>query len=97
MPGGFNSKLSTSDCFVFLDENPYSLNDGYFEYVPSGSGVNDRPAINHGRASTFSFEDGHAQLHKWVDTFLINSVTGSGLPAGNDTRWLAAHGTYSLH
>lgn len=93
----FNGRLSASDCFEFVDENPYSINDGFFEYNPTGNGVNDRPAINHGNSSSFSFADGHAQIHKWVDTFLINSLTGAGLPAGVDTRWLAAHGTYSVN
>jgi prepilin-type N-terminal cleavage/methylation domain-containing protein/prepilin-type processing-associated H-X9-DG protein len=90
----FNGRLSASDCFEFLDENPYSINDGYYLYNPSGTGVNDRPAINHGNSSSFSFADGHVELHKWHDTFLINSVTGQNLPAGQDTHWLAAHGTY---
>jgi prepilin-type processing-associated H-X9-DG protein len=92
----FSGGLGVSDCFEFLDENPYSLNDGFFDFNPDGSGVNDRPAINHGSSSSFSFADGHAEIHKWMDTFLINSVTGTGLPAGTDTRWLAAHGTYRL-
>ncbi|MGA2248250.1 MAG: hypothetical protein ABSH48_24975 [Verrucomicrobiota bacterium] len=91
----FNSRLSASDCFEFLDENPNSLNDGYFEYIPNGDSVNDRPAINHGKSSSFSFADGHAALHKWQDTFLVNSVSDAGLVAGIDTHWLAQHGTYS--
>jgi prepilin-type processing-associated H-X9-DG protein len=78
-----------------LDENPNSLNDGYFEYIPNGDSVNDRPAINHGKSSSFSFADGHAALHKWQDTFLVNSVSDAGLVAGIDTHWLAQHGTYS--
>jgi prepilin-type N-terminal cleavage/methylation domain-containing protein/prepilin-type processing-associated H-X9-DG protein len=90
----FNGRLSASDCFEFLDENPYSINDGYYLYNPSGGSPGDRPAINHGNSSSFSFADGHVELHKWHDTFLINSVTGQNLPAGQDTRWLAAHGTY---
>jgi prepilin-type N-terminal cleavage/methylation domain-containing protein/prepilin-type processing-associated H-X9-DG protein len=90
----FNARLSASDCFEFLDENPYSINDGYYLYNAGGGPPGDRPAINHGNTSSFSFADGHVELHRWHDTFLINSVTGGGLPAGQDTRWLAAHGTY---
>jgi prepilin-type N-terminal cleavage/methylation domain-containing protein/prepilin-type processing-associated H-X9-DG protein len=85
----FGPGLGSSDCFVFLDENPVSLNDGWFEYILDGSGVNDRPAVNHGNSSSFSFADGHAELHKWYDKFL--SLTSSG--AGADTAWLAQHGT----
>jgi prepilin-type N-terminal cleavage/methylation domain-containing protein/prepilin-type processing-associated H-X9-DG protein len=87
----FGAALSASDCFVYLDENPMSLNDGWFEYILDGKGINDRPAINHGSWSSFSFADGHAQLHKWQDKFLSYYSTGEGA----DTHWLADHGTYS--
>ena len=42
------STLSASDCFVYLDENPLSLNDGWFLFYGNGSTINDKPAINHG-------------------------------------------------
>ena len=87
----FNAKLSPSDCFDFLDENPLSCNDGYFEYAanPFALAIGDRPAVNHGASSSFSFCDGHAALHKWHDTYLdINNKT-----VGQDVQWLALHGT----
>jgi prepilin-type N-terminal cleavage/methylation domain-containing protein/prepilin-type processing-associated H-X9-DG protein len=93
----FGARLNAGDCFVFLDENPQSLNDGWFEYIldPNGNNgryINDRPAINHGNLSSFSFADGHAELQLWHDAFL-----SYGTPAtmsGADTLWLAQHGTY---
>jgi len=81
--------LSASDCFVFLDENPLSLNDGWFLYILDGSDINDRPAVNHGRSSSFSFADGHAELQLWHDVFLTTDSNGQG----EDTMWLAQHGT----
>jgi len=84
----FGPGFGSSDCFVFLDENPDQLNDGYFEYFADGSNINDRPAVNHGNSSSFSFADGHCELHKWFDAFL--KLNGSGQI---DPRWLAAHGT----
>jgi len=84
--------LSASDCFVFLDENPLSLNDGWFLYILDGNDINDRPAVNHGQSSSFSFADGHAELHLWHDVFLTTDSTGQG----DDTVWLAQHGTYPL-
>jgi len=83
------SSLSSSDCWMFLDENPRSLNDGFILYYPDGNTVDDRPAVNHGNQSSFSFADGHAQLHKWVDKYLIPTSTGSG----QDTIWVEQHGT----
>jgi type II secretory pathway pseudopilin PulG len=81
--GDFNSKLPSSDCFVFTDENPQSLNDGFLLMSEPGGG-NDRPAVNHGLASSFSFADGHTELHGWHDYLLGKSGT-------TDNQWLAAH------
>jgi prepilin-type N-terminal cleavage/methylation domain-containing protein/prepilin-type processing-associated H-X9-DG protein len=90
----FGSGLSAPDCFVFLDENPISLNDGWFLFNVGGTpSVNDTPAINHGKWSSFSFADGHAQLHKWQDVFLKGNTAPSNA-GGKDTIWLANHGTY---
>jgi prepilin-type processing-associated H-X9-DG protein len=75
-----------------LDENPDSLNDGYFEFVAdqvtNPGQVNDIPAVNHGNSSSFSFADGHCELHKWLDAFL--KIKGTGI---QDPAWLGAHGT----
>jgi prepilin-type processing-associated H-X9-DG protein len=84
----FGSGFGAADCFVFLDENPDSLNDGYFEYYADGSSINDRPAANHGGSTSFSFADGHCELHKWADAFMTLNGTGP-----KDPKWLAAHGT----
>jgi prepilin-type processing-associated H-X9-DG protein len=86
----FGGALSASDCWVFLDENPRSLNDGFILYYPDGNTIDDRPAVNHGNQSSFSFADGHAELHKWLNTYL--STTSQ--TAGSDSKWLGAHGTY---
>ncbi len=39
-------KMSTAQTFVFLDENPDSLNDGFLLVVADGSSIGDRPAVN---------------------------------------------------
>jgi len=84
----FGLGLGSSDCIVYLDENPVSLNDGYFLFDATGTGVNDIPAVNHGNASSFSYADGRAELHKWLDRFRGINSTGTKDPA-----WLAQHGT----
>jgi len=86
----FHPGLSASDTFVFLDENPLSLNDGYFLF--HWGGLNDRPAVNHGNSSSFSFADGRAALKKWNDCYL--KLTG-GSPTDSDHVWLRTHGTIS--
>ena len=87
--------LSASDCFVYLDENPLSLNDGWFLFYGNGTTINDKPAINHGHTSSFSFADGHGEFHPWHDVFLNPALT-PGSSGGADTKWLAQHGTYPL-
>jgi prepilin-type N-terminal cleavage/methylation domain-containing protein/prepilin-type processing-associated H-X9-DG protein len=55
--------------FVFLDEHPDSINDGYFinraYYAPSAAEWLDLPASYHNGAAEFSFADGHAESHRW--------------------------------
>ncbi len=90
----FRGALSAADCFTFLDENPLSLNDGFFRVVetapPAQNNVpGDRPAANHGEATSFAYADGHAGIHKWHNTYL--TITGI---AGTDSAWLNAHASY---
>ena len=73
-------KLSTiskpADLYVFLDEHPDSINDGYYEPFVQGIGkihsggatYNDLVASYHAGAAGFSFADGHAEIHKWRST-----------------------------
>jgi len=60
-----------SQIFVFLDEHPDSINDGYFDtgqYPPNeASNWGDTPASYHNRACGFSFADAHSEIHKWMD------------------------------
>jgi len=83
--------LSASAQFVFVEENPLGLNDGFFLYNASGIAIGDRPAANHGNSGSFSFADGHAELHPWHDAFLNTRTDYSA--SQQDPIWLAAHGT----
>lgn len=62
--------------FVLVDENPNTINDGYFLIYPNQGTVNpttwtDVPASYHNKACGFSFADGHAEIKKWRDKNLI--------------------------
>jgi prepilin-type N-terminal cleavage/methylation domain-containing protein len=83
--------LSPSDCFEFLNENPLSLNDGWFEYYANPTAVDDRPAPNNEGGTAFSYCDGHAAMHQWHDTFL--NINNAYKGTDQDPKWLAAHGT----
>ncbi|HWQ92635.1 MAG TPA: prepilin-type N-terminal cleavage/methylation domain-containing protein [Clostridia bacterium] len=66
------TKPSPSELWVFLDEHPASINDGAFGLrMPdspegtSGQGWADYPGGLHANAGSFSFVDGHAEVHRW--------------------------------
>jgi prepilin-type N-terminal cleavage/methylation domain-containing protein/prepilin-type processing-associated H-X9-DG protein len=54
--------------FVFLDEHPESIDDGYFlVFVDRTALWANMPANYHNGACGFSFADGHAEIRKWRD------------------------------
>jgi prepilin-type N-terminal cleavage/methylation domain-containing protein/prepilin-type processing-associated H-X9-DG protein len=55
-----------STLFLFVDEHPDSINDGYFLNRGDRPEWIDLPASYHNRAATLSFADGHAQAHRWI-------------------------------
>jgi len=100
-PGG------TSQYWVFLDENPASINDGWFVCSPdtaaptSTSGLWwDMPASYHANAGGISFADGHAEIKVWTDSALLKFKTRTGPsipydPTSTDLAWLALRSTYT--
>jgi prepilin-type processing-associated H-X9-DG protein len=70
-----NSVPIASDMFVFVDEHPDSINDGYIlnNANPNiaawpAQNWNDVPASYHNGACGFSFADGHSEIHKWLSS-----------------------------
>src|SRR6266699_466785 len=51
--------------FVFLDEHPESIDDGYFINTAYYWEWIDLPASYHNGAASFSFADGHSETHRW--------------------------------
>jgi prepilin-type N-terminal cleavage/methylation domain-containing protein len=86
-----------SDAFVFCEENPHTINDGYLQIASqsSAAGFPDVPGAYLGRGCAFSFADGSAQAHKWVTAVLVNAVgpypylTGGNQNA--DWLWFSQH------
>jgi prepilin-type N-terminal cleavage/methylation domain-containing protein/prepilin-type processing-associated H-X9-DG protein len=52
--------------WLFVDEHPDSINDGYFINSPSAPNWQDIPASYHNGACGFSFADGHSEIKKWL-------------------------------
>ena len=51
--------------WLFIDEHPDSINDGYFVNNSGASSWQDIPASYHNGACGFGFADGHAEIRKW--------------------------------
>jgi prepilin-type N-terminal cleavage/methylation domain-containing protein/prepilin-type processing-associated H-X9-DG protein len=65
-----------SMAWVLIDENPWSINDGFFVCDPARPVWIDIPASYHNGAGGLSFADGHAEIKKWRD----NHVLGCNAP-----------------
>ena len=89
------TKPSPSDAFVFCEESPYTINDGYLEIASqtTAPGFPDVPAAYLGGACAFSFADGHAEAHRWMTSVLINAKNSSPpvTAANADWAWFSQH------
>jgi prepilin-type N-terminal cleavage/methylation domain-containing protein/prepilin-type processing-associated H-X9-DG protein len=58
-----------ADLFVFCDENSDCINDGalYFYNFSNPSTWADYPGCYHNKGCNFSFADGHAEYHGWIN------------------------------
>jgi len=60
-----------SSIYLTLDEHPDSVNDAIFMLDPGATPGQERwrdlPASLHGGAGSFSFCDGHSEIHKWAN------------------------------
>jgi prepilin-type processing-associated H-X9-DG protein len=89
-----------SDCWIYTDEHPDSINDaGLFNPTSATTWV-DCPANYHNGACGFAFVDGHSEIHKWTGSAMQGlkiTTTGFGAPAVRtpadkaDVRWMRTH------
>jgi prepilin-type N-terminal cleavage/methylation domain-containing protein/prepilin-type processing-associated H-X9-DG protein len=88
-----------SEIFVFLDEHPDSINDGYYINRAYSWQWLDLPASYHNGAAAFSFADGHSALHRWQQPSTICPPLPDTanlpilLPHGDlvDFQWVISH------
>jgi len=87
-----------SDLFVFVDEHPDSINDGWLiTDVTNPNTWEDLPASYHGSACGFSFADGHAEIHKWREGSTcqpVQKIQHNGdyyAPGSKDIQWMYLH------
>jgi prepilin-type N-terminal cleavage/methylation domain-containing protein len=83
--------------FVTLDENPNTINDGYFVVdLNAATTWVDVPASYHNHACGFGFADGHSEIKKWRDASMMNAQKVNwpmqpGFP--DDLRWIQERAT----
>jgi prepilin-type N-terminal cleavage/methylation domain-containing protein/prepilin-type processing-associated H-X9-DG protein len=89
-----------SETWVTIDENPESINDGWFVCdsgrAPTAAWV-DIPATYHNSAGGLAFADGHAEIKRWKDrsiTIRTADIGASPQDRGVDHGWLQQRSTY---
>jgi prepilin-type N-terminal cleavage/methylation domain-containing protein/prepilin-type processing-associated H-X9-DG protein len=91
--------LRPAGIFVFLDEHPDSIDDGYFVNKAYHWQWLDLPASYHNKAAAFSFADGHSELHSWLEPSTLRPPlpNAAGLPISiphdewADFEWVTSH------
>ena len=95
-----------SQIFVFIEEHPDSINDGYFLNKPDRLEWFDLPASYHNGAVNLSFVDGHAERHAWAEASTKRPARPGGahpLPfaltaiEGADFQWLMQRTTVETY
>ncbi len=84
--------------WLTLDEHADSINDAFFMFDMVHQHFDDGPADYHSGACGFSFVDGHAEIHKWLQlqywppvtqSTWTNDITEPG--HGPDVQWMVQH------
>lgn len=81
-----------SQRWVFVDEHPDTINNGFFTVFFEEDRWEDLPAAYHNGACGFSFADGHSEIKKWRSPAVMrpirfdNSFTHRGLVIPKDQR-----------
>ena len=80
---------SPSQAFVFLDEHPDAIDDGYFlVFVNRHYLWGNMPANYHNGACGFAFADGHAEIRKWRDPDTLSKKIVANPMGPHDVPWI---------
>jgi len=88
--------------YVFLDEHPDTINDGFFMNRWDEFRWGNLPASYHNGAANLSFADGHVEPHRWVlaDTrrpAVKGGAGGTFVRAGpEDYNWMKEHSSVRI-
>jgi prepilin-type N-terminal cleavage/methylation domain-containing protein/prepilin-type processing-associated H-X9-DG protein len=94
-----------ADLWMFTEEHPDSINDGWLVVDPTTTTQwgRDLPGSYHNRGNSFTFADGHSELHKWLEPTTSPPVKQQEhggypgtFPADRDIQWMIQHSTSHL-
>ncbi|HEY1790183.1 MAG TPA: prepilin-type N-terminal cleavage/methylation domain-containing protein [Verrucomicrobiae bacterium] len=94
-----------TELWVFTDEFPDSINDGWLVVDPQTtiSWGRDLPGSYHDRGNSLTFADGHSELHHWVEgtssppvTQVMHGTYSGTFPVDADIQWMISHTTAHL-
>lgn len=95
-----------SAVYILLDEHENSINDAHFypfnDLKAYDSRWLDAPSGRHGNATGFTFADGHAEIHRWVDSDVTQVRSSAGIVGPRDISFLpnagpADHAWFTNH
>jgi prepilin-type processing-associated H-X9-DG protein len=82
--------LGPAMTWVTIDENPASINDGWFVHESKTSWV-DYPASYHNNSGGITFADGHSEIKKWKSPALLTfgrKTSSNATLDSTDATWL---------
>jgi len=98
------TKPGPVNTFVILDESAQSINDGFFSpsmkgydpTMPSQWAFADVPATFHNNAGSFSFADGHSEIHAWRDGRTATAPLNSASANNVDADWANSKASFKI-
>ena len=89
--------VQPSQTFVFIDEHPDAIDDGYFLVLLDQKNVwGNMPANYHNGACGLSFADGHSEIRKWKDKATLSKKIISPAVAPIDVPWIQLRTTVPI-
>ena len=98
------SRPGPSKTWVFMEESPLGIDDGYFAVDPRQTATwFNLPSVLHGNASEIAYADGHSETQKWTDGNMIHGVgvnksgnNATASPNSGDLTWFISRSTAKI-
>src|SRR5208282_2804464 len=94
--------IGADQIWMTADEHYLSINDGCLGTSCGEAQWVDWPATYHANSCSFSFCDGHGEMHKWISGYLdrvtahTTATIGSGPNIDRDWLWVAQHSSINI-